>query len=161
MTAPAEEADRLTAYHEAGHAVMALALGRAVHKVSIEPNTTRLGECALAKGTVRPSKDRVETDALVLLAGVAAEARYSGRYAWDGAVRDLRQVRSLARGRAGSERQAERLERRWLDKTEYLLEDAAHWQAVLAIASELIAHRTISGRAARHHFERALAQHRD
>jgi len=160
MDAPSEEIERLTAYHEAGHAVMALVLGRAVHRVSIEPNTTRMGECKVARGAFRPSKDPLETDALVLLAGVAAEARFSGRYAWEGAIRDLRQVRSLARSRAGSDQQAERLERRWLDKAEYLLEAEGHWQAVLTIASQLLEHRTISGRAARHHFDQAVAKHR-
>ena len=30
--------DEVTAYHEAGHAVIALALGRTVHKVSALPN---------------------------------------------------------------------------------------------------------------------------
>jgi hypothetical protein len=41
--------DEITAYHEAGHAVMALALGRPVHRVSIQPNEDRLGQCDFGK----------------------------------------------------------------------------------------------------------------
>jgi len=148
--------ERLTAFHEAGHAVVALLMGRAVQRVSIEPDTTRLGKCEFGKGTFRKPKDLLEADVLVLLAGVAAEARVSGEYAWGGASQDLKSARRLTRSRAGSERQAERLERRLLDKVEHLLADAAHWSAVEVIAAELLAHRTISGRAAKHHFDRAV-----
>ena len=54
------------------------------------------------------------------LGGVAAEARLTGTYAWDGAAHDERLVRSLAVQRAG-ERRAERLQRRLLAKVEHLL----------------------------------------
>lgn len=148
----------LTAYHEAGHAVVALVLGRPVLRVSILANATRLGQCELQKGRFKPSKDSLETEVLILLGGLAAEARLSGQYAHNGAARDLRQARMLTASRAGSERQAERLERRMLDKTEHLLHDEAHWAAVQRIAAELLQHQTISGRAARHHFTQALGQ---
>lgn len=153
---PSED-DILTAYHEAGHAVVALALGRPVLRVSIIANATRLGQCELKKGRFKPSKDALETEVLILLAGLVAEGRLSGRYARGGAARDLRQARLLTGSRAGSDRQAERLERRMLDKTEHLLHHEGHWTAVQRIAAELLQHQTISGRAARHHFEQALA----
>ena len=41
MEPPCDEA---TAYHEAGHAVMALALGRTVHRVTILPEREHLGQ---------------------------------------------------------------------------------------------------------------------
>ena len=112
--------DPVTAYHEAGHAVVALSLGRPVHKVSVLPNAERLGQCEFRKGVQRPSDDFIETEILIALAGAVAEARFTGAYDWAGARQDLRTVRKLALMRA-SERAVERLERRMLAKTENVL----------------------------------------
>ena len=147
--------DPRTAYHEAGHAVAALALGRPVHRVSVLPNAERLGQCEFRKGVQRPSEDWVETEILISLAGMVAEARLTGHYDHGGADRDLRQVRKLALMRA-SDRAVERLERRMLAKTENLLGDDQLWQAVEWIAQELLKHGQISGRAARHFYELAM-----
>jgi ATP-dependent Zn protease len=99
----------LTAYHEAGHAVVALLHDRPVQRVSILPNQERLGECKFGKGVFRPSEDAVEREILIALAGLAAEARHAGRYALEGADRDLRYVRRLVLQRK-SERAAPRYE---------------------------------------------------
>jgi plasmid stabilization system protein ParE len=146
--------DSATAYHEAGHAVIALALDRPVHRVSVLPNRERLGQCEFRKGVTRPSDDWIEREVLIALAGLAAEARHTGTYGFEEADRDLRYVRRLILQRS-SPRQAERLERRMLSKVEHLLADEGHWRAVVAIAAELLKLGTISGRAARHFFERA------
>jgi hypothetical protein len=148
--------DEATAYHEAGHAVVALALGRPVHRVSVLPNRDRLGQCEFAKGRFRPTEDWIEREMLIALGGLAAEARHCGAYGWDEAERDLRYVRRLAAQRAGP-RAAERLERRMLSKAENILADDGHWRAVELIAAGLMAHGVISGRAARHLFERGTA----
>ena len=148
-----EPPDEATAYHEAGHAVVALALGRPVHQVSIRPDRERLGVCAFGKAVFRPSEDWLEREILIALGGVAAEARHTGDYAWDGAARDRQYVRRLAVQRAG-ERRAGRLERRLLAKAEHLLAQEGHWRAVELIAAELLRRGEISGRAARHLFER-------
>ena len=145
-----------TAFHEAGHAVIALVLGRPVQRVSIEPVQTRLGRCELQKGRFKPSQDALETEILILLGGPAAEARRTGRYNWNAAAQDLRDVRWLTSQRATNERQVEKLERRMLDKAEYLLERPGVWIAVERIADELLRCTTISGRAARHLFDRAM-----
>lgn len=146
-----------TAFHEAGHAVVALALGRPVQRVTIEPKQMRLGRCELKKGRFKPSQDILETEILILLGGPAAEARHTGRYDWGGASQDLRDVRSMTLRRAASERQVERLERRMLDKAEHLLDQPGIWLAVQRIADELLRCTTISGRAARHLFDEAVA----
>ncbi len=148
-------ADLHTAFHEAGHAVMALIFGRPIQRVSIEPDQKRLGHCAVDKGVYRPSDDRLEADMLILLAGVAAEAVIAGSYNWPGAALDLQGVRRLAMMRGGAEKQAERLARRMLSRTENLLQQAGNWRAVQLIAEELIRCQTISGRAARHLYDRA------
>src|SRR5262245_51512119 len=145
------EYDPATAYHEAGHAVVALALDRPVHRVSVLPNRERLGQCEFGKGRFRPSEDWLEREILIALAGMAAEAQHTGTYGWEDAERDLRYVRRLVLQRT-SERQAERLERRMLSKVENLLADEGHWRAVELIAAELLKEGVISGRAARHLF---------
>jgi ATP-dependent Zn protease len=147
--------DPRTAYHEAGHAVVALALDRPVHRVSVLPNAERLGQCEFRKGIQRPSEDWVEIEVLISLAGMVAEARITGSYDTGGADRDLRYVRKLTLMRA-SDRAVDRLERRLLAKTENLLADEQLWQAVEWIAKELLIHGQISGRAARHFYERAV-----
>jgi ATP-dependent Zn protease len=150
-----------TAYHEAGHAVIALALGRNVQRVSVQDNHLRLGHCEIKKGSFRPVKDAVETQILILLGGLAAETHQMGHYDSEGAAQDLREVRSLTQTRAGGQRQAERLERRMLDKAEYILDQPGVWVAAQQIADELLRHTTISGRAARHLFDQAATQARD
>ena len=148
--------DEATAYHEAGHAVVALWLDRPVHKVSVLPNQDYLGQCRFAKGVFRPGEDWVEREILISLAGMVAEARHTGRYCRDGAARDLRYARKLALQRA-TERQLDRYERRMVAKVENLLADDDLWRAIELIAAELMAHGTISGRAAKHLFDRAAA----
>lgn len=147
--------DEATAYHEAGHAVAALALGRPVHKVSVLPDRDRLGWCEFKKGAFRPTEDWVEREAVIALAGLAAEAIHTGTYAFAEAGRDLRYVRKLLAYRA-SPRTLPRVERRMLSKAEHLLADDENWQAVAAIAAELRRLGQISGRAARHLYDHAV-----
>lgn len=154
MEAPYDEA---TAYHEAGHAVVALVLGRPVHQVSVLPDRELLGVCRFGKAMVRPSEDWLEREILIALAGMAAEARRAGAYNWDGASRDMQYVRRLAIQRAGA-RRAERLERRLLAKVEHLLAQPKHWLAIELIVGELLRCGVISGRAARHLFDRGCAE---
>ncbi len=149
--------DPATAYHEAGHAAIALALDRPVHRVSVLPNQDLLGKCEFRKGVQRPSEDWVETEILIALAGMAAEARHTGRYDRGAAGRDLRYARKLMLYRA-SERSLDRFERRMLGKVEHLLGDDGVWRAVEAIAAELLKLGAISGRAARHFYELATRE---
>lgn len=145
--------DVLTAYHEAGHAVMALVLDRPVTRVSVRPDRELLGECQFGKSVFRPSEDWLEREILIALGGIAAEARLSGNYDWQAAGKDQKYVRRLTVQRAG-ERRAERLQRRLLARAEHLIAQEEHWQAVELIAAELVKHGDISGRTARHLFER-------
>ena len=146
--------DAATAYHEAGHAVAALALGRLVHRVSILPTRDMLGWCSFQKGVTRPTDDWLEREILIALAGMAAEAQHTGTYDRASADRDLRFARKLALQRA-SERSLDRFERRMVAKTENLLSDDECWRAVELIAAEVLKCGEISGRAARHLYEQA------
>lgn len=143
----------LTAYHEAGHAVVAISVGRSVSKVSIIPKKSKLGVCKMQKGRAKASQDALEADLLILLAGMAAESRMSGVYNLQGAGQDLRDCERLAMSRAGNARQAGKLIKRALDKVQNLLSSDHHWAAVKAVAKDLLEKEEISGRAAVHHFE--------
>src|SRR5262249_36855 len=156
-TAPSDQ-DVATAYHEAAHAVAALALDRPVVKVAILADRDRAGICFFGKSVYRPSEDWLEREVLIALAGLAAEARQTGEYDHDAAARDLRYARGLSIQRAGNEKQAARLERRLLSKAEHLLDRAAHWRAVERIAAALLEAGEISGRQARHLFEQSLRE---
>jgi ATP-dependent Zn protease len=79
MKSPCDEA---TAYHEAGHAVVALILRRPVDEVSVLANRHFLGVGKFGKAGVRPSEDWLEREMLIALGGIAAEARHTGNYAW-------------------------------------------------------------------------------
>ncbi len=155
-----EPRDEATAYHEAGHAVMALTLGRPVACVSILPGREFLGTCEFGKAVFRPSEDWLEREMLIALAGIAAEARHTGDYAWDGAARDQTHAWPCS-GRSGA-RQAQRLLRRMLaiPKTEYLLGREGAWRAVERLAAELLRLGEISGRTARHHFDECQREDR-
>ena len=144
--------DSATAYHEAGHAVVALVLGRQVHHVSILPNRERLGVCEFRKPTTRPSEDWVEREILISLGGIAAEARHTGVHAWGSAGRDIQYVQALAIERAG-ERRADRYALRMLSKAEHLIGQDENWRAIELIAKALLETGSISGRAARHYFD--------
>jgi hypothetical protein len=65
-------------------------------------------------------------------------------------------VRELVETRAASARQVDRLERRFLDKTEHLLGQAGHWAGVERLARELLVSKSISGRAAEQLFAEAI-----
>ncbi|MEM9588605.1 MAG: cell division protein FtsH [Planctomycetota bacterium] len=153
------------AYHEAGHAVAALSLGRLIHKVTIKPGKSqfgaaRLGVCELQKGRSKASKHQLDDTVLILFAGMVAEAQFSGRYCPSGAEQDLLDIRRLLCDRAGSRSQFERMHRRLLDKTEHLLSDDTHREAIEKVALLLVEKVTISGRAVRHVFDQATHRRR-
>ena len=159
MKQPTDET-RATAYHEAGHAVMAILLGRPIEKVTIVPAKIatgggRLGACRIQKGRSKPSQDELEDDVLILLGGMVAESHSTGRYSLAGAGQDLRMVQRLLSNRAGTEKKLARATRRALEKTEHLLSAAVAVEAIQLIAEELLERETISGRAVRHLFQMA------
>ncbi len=147
--------DIATAYHEAGHAVVALALGRAVEKLSIVRNSLRLGAVNFGSRRTGRRQDYFETEAMILLAGIVSESRVTGKLNWSGAGQDMLQLERMISGRVDKEKAAERLQRRLFDKTEHFLSQSEIWAAVEKIAQSLLQHRSLSGRAARHLFDEA------
>ena len=149
-----------TAYHEAGHAVMALSFGCPIKKVTIVPGRSwlgqyRLGVCELQKGRSGNAKNLLDDEIVILFAGMVAEAHFTGRYCESGAAEDLRTIRRLLCRRVSSEKQHERLKRRLLARTEHLLGDEETALAIELVAKELMQKQTISGRAVRHFYQQA------
>ena len=152
-----------TAWHEAGHALVAAIVGRPIQKVTVAPANlqtggVRLGAVKFQKGRSKSTNDWLEDEVLILLAGMVAESKFTGQYCESGARQDLRAVRNLIDKRAATERQMEKLERRLLDKVEHLLEQPRHVAALKMIVDELIEKQTIKGRTVQHFVRMALQQ---
>ncbi len=155
---PVSADDRATAYHEAGHAVVALSLGRTVEKVTIVRNSLRLGSVQFGSRRKGRRQDAFETEAMILLAGLLSEARVTGRMNWAGAGQDMLNLQRMICMRVGTDKAGERLQRRLMDKTEHWLEQPEIWSAVELIAQQLLQHGVLSGRAARHLYEQGAGR---
>ena len=149
--------DQVTAYHEAGHAVVALALGRPVLGVSVLPRRQAPGRLRVSQGSI---------PAVGGLAGTRSADRARRDRRRGPSYRHLRLGQRGPRpgtcpqpgGAASGRAQAERLERRLLAKVEHLLGKEGHWRAVELIAREMVLRGEISGRTARHLFEQGYTE---
>jgi ATP-dependent Zn protease len=148
---PATEAEQLTAFHEAGHAVMAQLCGRQVTEVEIVGDREHTGMVHSLAFPPDPSDgaapeseiDDTERQLKIILAGTVAEAMVSGRKGWNETSEDLDA--------------AVRLGMRLVDDCEDvlpLLEDIGadvkrnldrHWSAVEMLARELLNRKTMTG----------------
>ena len=144
-----EDSETLTAYHEAGHAIMAVSYGGRIIHVSIDPpdddGLKRFGE-SIVQWPKALARDIEIAELKVSLAGPVAELTYDGaresiancgEFAadWQQAVLSasrLKPERSRANFLAEMERQV------W-----GFFEDDNVWAATCAIADELLAHETI------------------
>jgi len=144
-------AERLTAFHEAGHAVMAQLCGRQVTEVEIVGDREHTGMVhSLAfppdsedGATPEAENDDVERQLKIILAGTVAEAMASGRQGWDETSEDLDA--------------AVRLGMRLVDDCEDVLpllkdigadveqELGRHWSAVEMLAVELLDSKALTG----------------
>jgi hypothetical protein len=149
-----------TAYHEAGHAVAALHVGRAVKSVTIVPDDDgsdgKVRHYPLRGKWLQPdvhidtrARNHFETTITVLLAGPAAERKYRGRWNHQGAGADRDRAFDLALRLVGSEKQ---LTPYWEWRNQIamdLWENEYVWEQVKRLAAELLERRTMSGPAVR------------
>jgi hypothetical protein len=160
---------RATAYHEAGHAVMALVHQRGFRYVTITARADSLGHVLFRRfsknfdpeGAFRYSDPRIDRTIDVTvdcaLAGHIAEKRATGRNHWSGAIGDHDAAIELALYRCGSTEQAEAYlewRRLWVrDK----LTTGHIWKAVEAVAEALVESERLSHAEARAVYCGALA----
>jgi hypothetical protein len=142
---------RLTAFHESGHAVMAELCGRRVTEVEIVGDREHAGMVRSLALSPDPASEpateieaeEVERQLKIMLAGLVAEAMVSGRGGWDESSGDLDV--------------AVRFAMRLVDDCEDvlpLLEDIRSvvecelresWTAVEALAAELLKRKALTG----------------
>lgn len=143
-----------TAHHEAGHAVVSLALGRAVRRVSIVPNPKddTLGHCRgypsrrLARVSFLPFEEArrvVEVRALVLFAGGLAEAEFLGRANRVGAQGDREDLADLLLIATGSAAEAAAYGNWLCERARNMV--LAHWHQIQAVAGALLERKVLSG----------------
>ena len=145
-----------TAYHEAGHAVIAYHVGVKIQTVTIVPDGEYLGLCRHAKvirGRYPEADDsdrtrlRMEKHGMIALGGPIAQRLYNPRSVRRyHASSDYRSVADVAlRVSSGSTEQAEA----WMTWLEIRTSDALRlrWVVVKALAEELMERRTVAGNA--------------
>lgn len=147
-----------TAYHEAGHAVIAMHFRRAIRYVTIEATDTSYGH--VLKTPMPPSFDpqneidartmrRIEAEILVSLAGLAAESRFTGRRNLRAASGDYRFAVEMAAYAYNfgpvAGKYVEFLEARAMQ----LMAGPAVWVKVEAMAKALLAHKRLDAKQAR------------
>ncbi len=144
----------LTAYHEAGHAWMAVVTGAHVVSVTIEPDwddgPQRYGDTQVAwQRDQFTARELAEHAVLVALAGPAAEMTYRGEPYHPGFVaewaQDWRDAWEAAEPLFGHEqRRLKHLESETA-RLCALLDEENHWAAVAELADQLLAHDRLEG----------------
>lgn len=147
-----------TAYHEAGHAVAALALNRAIRELSIVPTENSLGHL---KNTKAPDSFRpdinvdnrtttwIEREVLIGLAGPAAEARHVGRYNHLAAAGDHKMVANLASHHHGFGKVLTKYLDYMAARAEAFVAAPNHWVQIEDLAAALLIHQFMKPKAIR------------
>ena len=148
-----DDEETLTAYHEAGHAVIGFALGAEIEAVQLggefdDELPNRFGECLVNWGPVDASCNwQRQRELLTILAGPVAEMIYRGEPlhpAHFGPWKDdLRQAwEHCAPFVADAERRTRLLEQLIRELYQRMNTDEC-WAAVAAVADELLAHELL------------------
>jgi len=154
--------DRMVAVHEAGHAVVAMALRQAFERVTIEPDLPgSLGHVhqpwAKSVDTYSPDgrgRRYIEDRVIVLLAGHRAAKKDAGRAAF-GQGADRRSAVELLFILSGSSEEV----RAWyaLQEVRAKMYVDREWHAIEALAEELLRRRRMTYRQARNVYREAHA----
>ena len=133
-----EYSDEHLAYHEAGHTVAALLLGRSVTRVSIVRDDASRGVRVPSFNNASGQTDEVVADnMLILLAGNAAEHVRDPTRPRRQDAKDWSRAEALAEGTSS-------LETEWTRAVD-LLRMPRHWDRVEEIAQALLRERVLEG----------------
>lgn len=146
-----ESMDRLTAYHEAGHAVMAQLCGQYIVKVEIIGSGDLSGTCSSLRFRGEPAIGEdpamptaaVEARILCLCAGMAAENMAGGCTASQDGGGDLDEAVRLALRLVDDCEAVMPYLQRASEFAEEIL--GRHWDAVETLATSLLARKSIAG----------------
>lgn len=145
-----DDEETLTAYHEAGHAVIGYALGGCVDSLQLggeadDHMPKRFGDCRIVWGRVDPNTDwQRQREILTILAGPAAEMLYRGERfhpqkfgPWQD---DWQHAWKIAGDLAEDTVRRNRMLCQLLLRLEALMRRDQCWAAIAALADELLAH---------------------
>ena len=155
------DAERLTAYHEAGHALMAHLCGQQITEVEIVGDADHTGSVHSLSFPPDSSsgdgpdaeRDAIEQRLKCVLAGTVAEAMTSGRMHWDDTSEDLDLAVRLAMPLVEDCEMVLPFLNEIRSRIESDLRD--HWGVVEAIASELLEQKSLPGAEVRRIIENA------
>jgi ATP-dependent Zn protease len=141
------ESERLTAFHEAGHAVMAQLCGQQITRVEIVGDADHTGSVHSlrfpANPGMRDGAEAVEDRLRCTLAGVVAETIVSGREDWDEKSEDLDSAVRLAMQMVDDCEAVLPFLEKLRREIEEELRD--RWVAVELLAIELLLHKSLTG----------------
>ena len=158
-----QTAAELSAYHEAGHVVMAYLLKRQFRCATIDPRELdkEMSGCTFLKPLKTLSlegildysfariRNSIEREVKIALAGEAAESMLLGRNDWISAKKDIRHCYDLCNFQCASREQYEAyIQWLWLCVRD-LLKLPYNWICVQAVGLTLLKHRRIGYRKAR------------
>ncbi len=154
------------AYHEAAHAVVTFKLGLKIRKITIVPEGDCLGCChhyaPFMKGDnlYSPSPatiERVQKQIVILFAGNIAEERFVGREieGWED-LTDTEKAYQLACSLVGSREELDAFLNWLFIRAKGYINNKVIWEAIDALAIELIKKKELSGKEAFEIYRSAL-----
>lgn len=148
-----ENVDEITAWHEAGHAFVAVRLGGEIDGVSISPDRDdgpdRFGDTTIRWRTARFTPQELRRNAvLCALAGPVTEMIRRGDVFHPATVSEWALDWQLA-WQAAADIRSEQERLRFLEQTTWALHDMlsqeGHWAAIGAIVDHLLAYESLEG----------------